>query len=370
MNASSLVQATQKLRASVPTVLALAGIIIVLNLISFGFGQAPAATLYRVFEGTWGTAYGIGQVLFKATPLIFTAISFELALRVGLFNIGAEGQLAFSSLLGAVVAAGLPSGTPAPLALLISVGAAMAAGGLIALLPTWLRARLQVHEIISFIMMNRIVDVIIPWVLVALLGAAALRTADVVKGAALPRLDRFFPQLSGSAASVAFFIAVITLFLVDALLSRTRAGREMRWIGLNSNACLSEGIPVKRRMLEAGLLSGAAAGMGMMATVLGYKGYYELGLGAGAGFSGIAVALLGRGRPVGMLAAAILFGTLEQAGLAINATVPKDAVGVLIAVVILIVAVSNSFITNTKNTNERGVGAAKEAAEEPAKEAQ
>ncbi len=332
------------LRASLPTALSLAGIIIVLNLISFGFGQAPLSTLSRVFEGTWGTPYGIGQVLFKATPLMFTALAFEVAFRVGLFNIGADGQLAAASLVGAIVAAKLPANTPMPIALLGSAAAAMTAGALIAALPTWLKTKLGVHEIISFIMMNRIVDIIIPWVLVAILGALALRTADVVKGAALLRLDRIFPTLSGSAASIAFFIAVLTVFLADFGLSRTRTGREMRWIGMNAQACLSEGIPIKKRMLQAGILSGAIAGLGMLATVLGYKGYYELGLGAGAGFSGIAVALLGRGTPWGICSAAILFGTLEQAGLAINATVPKDAMSVLIAVVILIVAISNSVI--------------------------
>lgn len=342
MNSISRYLPANAFRASLPTVLALACILIVLNLISFGFGQAPLATLQRVFEGTWGTPYGIGQVLFKATPLMFTALAFEVAFRAGLFNIGAEGQLALSSLAGAFVAAKLPPNTPMPLALLFSMGAAMAAGALIAFLPAWLKTKLGVHEIISFIMMNRIADILIPWILVALLGAISLRTADVVKGAALLRLDRLFPQLSGSAASIAFFIAVLTLFLVDQWLAKSRAGREMRWIGLNSQASLSEGIPLKKRILQAGLLSGAIAGMGMLATVLGYKGYYELGLGAGAGFSGIAVALLGRGKPFGILGAAILFGTLEQAGLAINATVPKDAMGVLIAVVILAVAISTS----------------------------
>ena len=107
----------------------------------------------------------------------------------------------------------------------------------------------------------------------------------------------------------------------------------MRWIGKNAEACRAEGIPVPRRLVQAMLLSGALAGLAMTATVLGYKGYYELGLGAGAGFTGIAVALLGRGHPLGIVLAAVLFGTLEQAGLAINAHVPKEAMSVLEACV-------------------------------------
>src|SRR6185295_10408732 len=115
----------------------------------------------------------------------------------------------------------------------------------------------------------------------------------------------------------------------------------MRWIGINAAACRAEGINVPRRLVQAMLLSGAVAGAAMAATVLGYKGYYELGLGAGAGFTGIAVALLGRGHPLGIVLAAVLFGTLEQAGLAINARVPKEAMDVLTACAIVLVAVGN-----------------------------
>jgi len=327
-----------------PAILALAGITLVLNLIAFGFGQAPVDTLLRAFEGTWGTPYGVGQVLFKASPLILTGLAFHVAFRAGLFNIGAEGQLALASLTGAIVAAKLPAGTPAPVALLAALAAAVLAGVAAASVPTLLRARLGVHEIISFIMMNRIADVLVPWVLVAVLGAAALRTADVVPGAALPRLGAVFPSLRGSAASAAFPIAVALAFGVHELLRRTRAGREMKWVGFNPDACRAEGIDVRRRLIQAGLLSGALAATAMLATVLGYKGYFELGLGAGAGWTGIAVALLGRGRPLGIVLAAILFGTLEQAGLAINAVVPKDAMSVLQAVAILLVAIANGAV--------------------------
>jgi simple sugar transport system permease protein len=327
--------------AIVPTALVFAGIVLLLNLISFAFGEAPRSTLQLALAGTWGTPYGIGQVLFKATPLLFTALSFEVALRAGLFNIGAEGQLALASLAGGWVGTRLPAGTPWPLAISACVAAAVITGALVALPPALMRARLGVHEIISTIMMNRIVDVIVPFVLVAVLGATALRTVDVVPGAALPRLDRLFPSLAGSAAGAAFPLAVLLTFGADAVLRRSRAGREMRWTGQNAEACAAEGIDVPRRLTQAMLLSGSIAGLAMLATVLGYKGYYELGLGTGAGFTGIAVALLGRGHPLGMVLAAVLFGTLQQAGLAINARVPKEAMDVLSACVILIVAVSN-----------------------------
>src|SRR6185436_2844942 len=137
-----------------------------------------------------------------------------------------------------------------------------------------------------------------------------------------------------------------------------------RWVGSNAEACRAEGIDVGRRLVQAMLLSGALAGGAMTATVLGYKGYYELGLGAGAGFTGIAVALLGRGHPLGIVLAAVLFGTLQQAGLAINAHVPKEAMDVLTACVIVIVA-----IANRANRRERRASGPEPAPEKPEKKA-
>lgn len=319
-------------------VFAFAGALLVFNLLTEVFGEAPAAMLRLAFEGTWGTAYGIGQVLFKATPLLLTGLAFHVALRAGLFNIGAEGQLGLASLAGAYVGATLPANLPWAIALPITLVTAMAVGAAYAGIVGAMRARLGVHEIISGIMLNRCADVLLPWVLVAGLGATGLRTADVVVGARLMPLDKLFGALSGSAVSIAFLLAVALTFAVYVWLHKSRAGREMRWVGINPDACQAHGVDVARRRIEAMVLSGALAGFAVAGTVLGYKGYYELGLGAGAGFSGIAVAMVGRNSAVGLLAAALVFGTLAQAGLAINARVPKEAMGVLEALVILLVA--------------------------------
>jgi simple sugar transport system permease protein len=257
----------------------LAGIVLLLNLISFAFGVAPRATLAAALAGTWATPYGVGQVLFKATPLVFTALAFQVAFRAGLFNIGTEGQLALGSLAAGWVGASIPAGWSAWLGVPVCIGAAMVAAAFVA-----------------------------------------------------------FASLRGSAASLAFPLAVVAAFALRELLLRTNAGREMRWVGLNADACRAEGVDVHRRQLQAMLLSGALAGCASTATVLGYKGYFELGLGAGAGFSGIAVALLGGDHPIGLVLAAILFGTLQQAGLAINAHVPKESMDVLTACAIVLVA--------------------------------
>jgi simple sugar transport system permease protein len=317
---------------------AFAGALLVFNLLSALFGEAPAVMLAQAMSGTWGTAYGIGQVLFKATPLLLTGLAFHVALESGLFNIGSEGQLALASLAGAYVGTALPAGMHPLLALPIVLAAAIAVGAGYSGIAGAMRARLGVHEIISGIMLNSSADVLLPWVLVAGLGATGLRTADIAQGARLTPLDSWFDALAGSAASTAFPLAVAVTFGVYLWLRRSRSGRELRWVGLNAAACEAHGVNVSRRRIQAMLLSGALAGLAITGTVLGYKGYYELGLGAGAGFSGIAVAMVGRSGPLSLVLAALVFGTLAQAGLAINARVPKEAMGVLEAVVILLVA--------------------------------
>ncbi len=317
-------------------VFACAGALVVFNLLAFLFGQSPSHMLGLAFDGTWGTAYGAGQVMFKATPLLLTGLAFHVALRSGLFNIGAEGQLAMGCLAGTWLAGVLP--LPGLLLLAAVLLFAALVGAAYAAIAGLMRAKLDVHEIISGIMLNRCADVFVPWVLAMGLGVSGVRTADVGVSARLPSLDRWLDSFGGSAVSVAFPLALGLTFAVYRWLERSRAGREMAWVGLNADACRAQGVPVARRRVEAMLLSGALAGLVIAPVVLGYKGYFELGLGSGAGFSGIAVAMVGRGGPLQLVVAALVFGTLAQAGLSINAAVPKEAMGVLEAVVILLVS--------------------------------
>jgi simple sugar transport system permease protein len=341
-------------------VFALAGALVVLNVVSFTFGQPPLLTLTRMWQGTWGTPYGVGQVLFKATPLLFTGIAFGVAFRAGLFNIGAEGQLALSSLVAGLTAARLGGALPWPVALPLVILFALVVGASYAAIAGAMRARLGIHEIITSIMLNRIADVVLPWSLAMRLSVDGVRTATIDEAVRLVSLERFVPALQGSAASIAFPIAVAVAFAVNAWLRRSTTGRELEWIGQSASVCEAQGVNVARRRQQAMALSGALAGLTCLGTVLGYKGYYELGLGAGAGFSGIAVAMLGRGGPVQLTLAALLFGTLAQAGLAINARVPRDAMGVIEAVVIVLMAAA-AHASSTKQAPSPVKAAGEEA---------
>jgi simple sugar transport system permease protein len=306
------------------------------------YGASPRGMAVLLFEGTWGTSYGAGQVLFKATPLLFTGVAVDLALRAGMFNIGAEGQLAVASLVAGVVGSRLPAGTPAVLALPIVLACAMAAGAAWAAVPALLKGRFGAHEVISTIMMNRVADGAVGLAMASGLAmTGTVRTVDVVPGARMPRLDALFAGFRGSAASFAALVAVVFAAVVVRAHERTRFGRELGLVGKNPVATQAEKIPVRRRLEQALLASGALAGAASLATVNGYKGYFEEGLGAGAGFGGLAVALLGRGSIGGLVFAALLFGTLQQGGLALNAHVPKELMDVLQGVVIVAVAVAD-----------------------------
>lgn len=326
-----------------PAVAGLAAGWLAFSLLVWLYGASPRAMGVLLLEGTWGTSYGVGQVLFKATPLLFTGLAVDLALRAGLFNIGAEGQLAVGSLAAAVVGGRLSPGTPAIVALPLAVAAGMLAGALWATVPAVLKARFGAHEVISTIMMNRVADGVVGLLIASGLALeGSVRTPEVVAGARLPRLSVLFGGLRGSAASFAFVVAIAAAALVTLAHRRTRLGREIGLIGLNTRAMEAEHVPVKLRVAQALVLSGALAGGASMATVLGYKGYFEEGLGAGAGFAGVAVALLGRGSAIGLVLAAILFGTLQQGGLVLNAHVPKELMDVLQGVVICAVALADA----------------------------
>lgn len=328
-----------------PAALGLAAGWLAFCLLVWLYGASPREMAVLLFEGTWGTSYGAGQVLFKATPLLFTGLAVDLALRAGLFNIGAEGQLVVASLVAGVVGAHLPPGTPVLVAAPLTAFAAMAAGAAWAVVPALLKGRFGIHEVISTIMMNRIGEGVVGLGLASGLAlTGTVRTPDIVAGARVPRLDAVLPAFRGSAASFAALLAVLVTVLVMAAHRRTRIGRELGLVGSNARAMQAEGVPVRRRLEQALVLSGAVAALATLGTVLGYKGYFEEGLGAGAGFGGLAVALLGRGRGVGLVLAALLFGTLQQGGLALNAHVPKELMDILQGVVICAVALADARV--------------------------
>jgi ABC-type uncharacterized transport system permease subunit len=321
-----------------PPLVALVVALVAGDLLIMAYGQAPGVVWRTLLEGTWGNSYGFGQVLYKATTLTCTGLAVAVGLRAGLFNIGAEGQLAAGGFGAAVVGLLLPAGTPWVIAVLLCVLAAAAAGGVVGSVPGVLRARFGAHEVIVTIMLNFVVLALLNYLVSAKLHVPETLHTPEIHAGAVPRLSDAFAAFHGSAANWTIVIVLLAAALVYGFLFRTRAGYELRAVGLQSDAAEYAGIRAGRVWFNALTTSGALAGLGGINFVLGYKHYYEDGFTGGAGFLGIAVALIGRNNPVGVVLAALFFATLSQGGLAINAMVPKQIVEVLQGIVILAVA--------------------------------
>lgn len=295
-------------------------------------GERPLEIYGLMLRECFGTGYGFGQTLFRATPLVFTGLAVALGFRAGLFNIGGDSQMYLGGLAAAVVGA-LP--LPAALALPLALLAAAAAGGAWGAIPGVLKARFGAHEVINTIMLNFVATALVAWLGRRVFETATVRTATIAPAAELPRLAAFVPALRGSPANVALLIGALVAGTLVVLLFRTRFGYDLRAVGGNAPAAEYGGVSVGRVQAAALALSGAVAGLGGVSFVLGYKHYFELGFTGGAGFIGIAVALLGRNHPAGVLLAAWFFGALSYGGLVINQRVPRELIDVLEGLVIL-----------------------------------
>ena len=323
-----------KLGTALGPLLAVAGALVVGALFIAAVGKDPFAVYGRMAQGVFGNAYGIGQVLFRATPLVFTGLAVALAFRAGLFNIGAEGQCVIAAFAAGMVGY-WGAGLPAILLVPLTIATGLVVGALWALPPAILKAKVGAHEVINTIMMNFIALALVQYLGHEAFVHATVHTPEIAPAARIPRLDAFLPFFQGSPVNLSLVLALVAALFVGWLLWRTTLGYELRAVGLQPPAAESAGIPVGRSRIVALCLSGALAGLVGTNFVQGYKGYFEAGFSAGVGFLGIAVALLGRNHPVGVVVAAVFFAALSYGGLVINTEVPKELVEILQAIVIL-----------------------------------
>jgi len=312
-------------------------------------GDDPIET-YRLLIGSalsWPD--GIGYTLFYATPLIFTGLAVTVGFRCGLLNIGAEGQLtiaAFATAWAGITFASLSAWFLIPLACLTAILSGAAWGAI----PGLLKARLGSHEVINTIMMNFIAAGVASALTQSYFkaqGDAILETLPIGVTAHIPRLGTMIPRLPERIPlNLAFVFAVLACVFVYLFLWRTTWGYEIRATGASPQAAEYGGVSVKKQIVLAMALSGGLAGMVAINEVLGYRYRYYQGFSAQYGFTGIAVALLGRNHPAGVLLAAIFFGALIRGGLFVDIftqNVSKDLVLVLQALVILFVAAEGFF---------------------------
>ena len=273
-------------------------------------GENPWHVLCILGKSAFGSRYDIGMTLFYSTPLIFTGLSVAMAFHAGLFNIGAEGQLAFGALAAAYIGTRFPN-YPKIIAPLLATIGAFIAGGIWGWIPGWLRARRGSHEVINTIMLNFVAAGITSWLTLYYLKNPESQnpeTAAIGLNYHLPHFSFF----ENTPLSWAFFLALGVTFLVWFLLWHTTIGYKIRAVGQNEIAAKAAGIDSGKIKILAMSLAGGIAGLVGVSEVLGNAGRFRLGFSPDYGFIGIAVALLGRNKPLGVLMSALLFGALHK----------------------------------------------------------
>ena len=349
MNAALL--ALNRIRASAATIwgyaalptmaivlaLAIAAIVIIASSAFTGGGfqpLLPISAYQALFLGAFGNENELLNTLVDSAPLMFGGLAVGLGFKAGLFNIGVAGQFLVGAFAAAVVGASLAS-APMIVAMPAALIVGGIAGGAYGFIPGYLKARTGAHEVVTTIMLNSTAALLLTWAVTDLVRA---------KGFSFPRTgdigNAHLPVLLGRNLHLGIPLAILAIFVVRYLLERTTIGFDIRTVGQNPNAARYAGIRplfiIPLTMSISGLLAGLAGAVQM----LGVIGFYAPGITASVGFDSIAVALLGRSNPIGILFAALLFGAFRAGAplMQINTSVPIEVIDIIQALIILFLA--------------------------------
>ncbi len=319
------------------------------SILIFAVGENPLAVYWIFFKHSIFSLDGIGYTLFYATPLIFTGLAVAFGFQCGLFNIGAEGQLYVATMavtLTAIFLTGFSAWLIIPVCFIVS----FLVGGIWGGIPGLLKARFGGHEVINTIMMNMIAYSLVNYCVVGPFhrqGTSILETDFIPEAARIPRIHDFLPFIPERIPlNLGFFIALLTCLVTYLILWKTKWGYEIRAVGISDSVSKYAGINVKKNIVLAMFIAGGFAGMVGIHEVMGYRYTYHDSFSQGAGFVGIAVALLGRNHPMGVILAALLFGALNRGSLYLDLnfdSLSKDLVMVLQGTIVLFVATEKFF---------------------------
>ncbi|CUH49340.1 ABC transporter permease [Ruegeria atlantica] len=322
-------------------------------LVILAIGENPIEAVKLMVTGALGSTYGWGYTLYYATNFMFTGLAVAVAFHARLFNIGGEGQAMLGGLGVAMVCLYIPW-PHWSIALLAACAGSMLFGAAWAAIPAYLQAKRGSHIVITTIMFNFIAAAFLNYVLVNLMrppGAQDPSSASFPEAVHLPTFQSMFSTaenvvFKGTPVNITFFIAVLACFVVWALIWRTRLGYEIRSYGKTETGAVYAGISPVRITIIAMLISGALAGLMAINNVMGEAERLVLNATEGAGFIGIAVALMGRSHPFGVFLAAILFGFLYQGGaeLAFWTSIPRELIVVIQALVILFTGALDNMV--------------------------
>lgn len=292
---------------------------------------------YRaLYQGSFADSTHIYETLVRATPLIFTAISYSIASKCGIINLGAEGQLYIGALCATIVGTadlGLSLEAHLPLTLC----ATFLGGGLYGMLAMWLKNKFGASELITTIMLNYVAISLVSFFVTGPLQDAEstfTQSKKILDTAVLPKL------MKTGRLHFGFVLAIIFVFLYYFFFKKTVIGFYMRIVGKSYDAAKYAGINYKKQTLLAMFLAGGVAGLAGSCEILGIQGKLVQNFSSNLGFDGIAVALLGGEHPIGILLSAILFGGLQSGAsmMQMKANVPSAVVSMIQAIIILMVA--------------------------------
>jgi general nucleoside transport system permease protein len=314
------------------------------GLVVLAIGENPIEAIWLILKGALGSKYGWGYTLYYTTTFIFTGLAVAIAFQAGLFNIGGEGQAAIAG-LGAVWFCFAAEPLPGLLLILLGVVGAVGFGAAYAAVPAYLQAKRGSHIVITTIMFNFIAVAILEYLLANWMGrpgSGAPESSFIANHAIAPGLHTLlglvgisFPK---TPANISLFLALLAAVGVWLLVWHTRLGYEIRVVGASPSAAVYAGISPSKIIIITMLISGGLAGLLAVNEIMGVQHRLVLGFTEGAGFVGIAVALMGRAHPLGVVLAAFLFGVLYQGGAELSFDKPsikRDMIVVIQGFVIL-----------------------------------
>jgi simple sugar transport system permease protein len=308
-------------------------------------GENPLRALGLLAAGAFGSTEAIGYTLYYATNFVFTGLAVAVAFHAGLFNIGAEGQAYIGGLFVGLLCLGA-EGWPRVLVIPAAIVAAAAGGAAWAFVPGWLQARRGSHVVITTIMFNFIAAALMTHLLVNVLikpGQQSPETREFAPSTWLPQLHELGGGIARSPLNVSFVLALLAGAGLWFYLWHTRWGYALRAFGHSERAAVYAGIRPARVVITAMAISGALAGLMSLNEVMGFHHRLLLNFTGGAGYVGIAVALMGRNHPLGIVPAAILFGALYQGGAELSFEMPRVTRDMIVVIQGLIILVCGAF---------------------------
>ena len=304
-------------------------------------GHNPIDGYSFLFKGGLMNIERIGNTLATATPLILTGLSLAFAFKTGLFNIGAPGQMLMGGFFATAV--GLTVKLPAPVLIPLMILAGILGGAIWAFIPGVLKAKFNVHEVVSTIMMNWIAYWIVYYMVPMYFKGEFLETESAqLPAAATLRIQALTDFFQGSFINIGILIALISVFAVWFILNKTVLGYELKAVGFNRFGAEYAGMPVNRNIVISMMIAGALSGLAGAIQYTGNSNIMQIGVMPSQGFDGIAVALLGASNPIGVFFSALFFGVLYVGKGFMNAAVkvPPELADTIMATIIYFAATS------------------------------